>query len=60
MKKKGIKGYIGSNTLMEPSIALFLEKKIFFLNPIDDDHPHFEELVGINSVILNGDLDKVE
>jgi len=59
-EKKGIKGYIGSNTLMELSIALYLGKKIYFLHPIDDEHPHFEELIGVNSIVLNGDLDKIE
>lgn len=29
-EKKGIKGYIGSNTLMELSIALYLKKKDIF------------------------------
>ena len=58
-KKKGIKGYFGSNTLMELSVAFFLDKKIFFLYPIDEKHPHFEELTGIEKIILHGDLDKI-
>lgn len=58
-EKNGIKGYIGSNTLMELTIALYFGKKIYFLYPIDEKHPHFEELIGINLVVLNGDLDKL-
>jgi len=56
-EKKGIKGYFGSNTLMELSVAFFLQKKIFLLNPIDEDHPHYEELIAVDSVVLHGDLD---
>ena len=59
-EKKGIKGYLGSNTLMELSVAFFLDKKIFLLNNFDEKHPHFEELIGIKSIILNGDLDKIK
>jgi len=59
-EKKGIKGYFGSNTLMELSVAFFLGKKIFLLNPIDENHPHFEELSGMELVVLAGDLDNLE
>ena len=59
-EKKGIKGYFGSNTLMELSVAFFLGKKIFLLHPIGEEHPHFEELIGMKSVVLNGDLDRIK
>jgi len=59
-KKKGIQGYFGSNTLMELSVAFFLGKKIFLLNPFNEEHPHFEELIGMKLIVLNGDLDKLE
>ncbi len=59
-KRKGFEGYLGSNTLMELSVAFYLNKKIFLLNPIKEDHPHYEELIGMNSIILNGDLDRIE
>lgn len=59
-EKKGIKGYFGSNTLIELSVAFYLGKKIFLLNPFGEDHPHYDELMGINSIILNGDLDKIK
>ena len=58
-KKKGIDGYFGSNTLMELTIAFYLGKKIFFLNPIKEDHPHYEEVIGIDKVVLDGDLGKI-
>ena len=55
-EKKGIRGYFGSNTLMELSVAFYLEKKIYFLNPIGEDHPHYEEIIGLKPTVLNGDL----
>ncbi|MDD5341732.1 MAG: hypothetical protein PHI73_00105 [Patescibacteria group bacterium] len=58
-EKKGIKGYFGSNTLMELSVAIFLQKKIFLLNPIHEDHPHYEELIAVDSVVLHGNLDNI-
>jgi len=58
-KKKGIEGYFGSNTLMEISVAFYLNKKIYFLFPILEDHPHYEEIIGLGSIILNGDLNKI-
>lgn len=59
-EKKGIPGYFGSNTLMELSVAFYLGKKIFFLNPIKENHPHYEELIGMNAIVLNGKLDGVK
>lgn len=58
-EKNNIKGYLGSNTLMEISVAFFLGKEIYLLNPIDEEHPHFEELAGINSIVLHGKLNKI-
>jgi hypothetical protein len=58
-KKKDIEGYFGSNTLMELSIAFFLGKKIFLFYPISKGHPHYEELIAIDSTVLHGDLDNI-
>jgi predicted RNA-binding protein with PUA domain len=43
---------------MEMGLALFLNKKIFLLNPIPD-MPSKEEIIGVNPVILDGDLTKI-
>lgn len=59
-QKRGINGYFGSHTLMELSVAFYLGKKIFLMNPIDEDHPHYEELIAMDWIILNGDLDKIQ
>ena len=58
-EKRGIKGYFGSNTLIELAVAFYLDKRIFLLNPINENHPHFEELAGIESIVLNGDLNRL-
>jgi len=57
--KKGIKNYIGSNTLMEMGLALNLDKKIFLLNPIPEISAK-EEILGMHPIILNGDLTKIK
>jgi|SRR3990167_2822748 len=56
--KNGIPGYIGPNTLMEMGLALFLNKKIYLLNPIPNIESQ-EEILGINPIVLDGDLTKI-
>ena len=57
--KKDIKGYVGGNTLMEIGVAFFLKKKIYFMNPIPS-LSYTEEILGMNPVVLNGDLSKIQ
>jgi hypothetical protein len=59
-EKKEIAGYLGPNTLMELSVAFYLGKKIFFMNSLEENHPYYEELIAMNSIILDGDLSKVK
>lgn len=56
--KKGIANYIGSNTLIEMGLALWLEKGIYLLNPIPE-MPCREEILGMQPFILNQDLTKI-
>jgi nucleoside 2-deoxyribosyltransferase len=58
-EKHEVKGYIGPNTLMEMGLAFHLRKPIYVLNSIDKDMPVYEEVVGMNSVILDGDITKI-
>lgn len=60
LTREGIEGYFGSNTLMEIAVAFYLGKKIFWLNPFGEDHPHYEEIAGLDATILNGDLNKIK
>ena len=56
--KKNISGYIGGNTLMEMGVAFFLKKKIYLLNPIPE-LSYTEEILGMNPIIINGDISKI-
>jgi len=55
LEKRGVKNYIGGNTLMEMGLAMFLKKKIFLLNPVPTVS-YKEEVLAAGSVIINGDL----
>jgi len=57
--KKGIKNYIGGNTLMEIGFAHVLNQKIFLLNPIPEIPFYKSEIEAVKPVILNGDLTKI-
>jgi hypothetical protein len=59
LDKKGVKNYIGGNTLMEMGFAHVLDQKIFLLNPIPDIPYYKTEIEAMRPVILNGDLSKV-
>jgi hypothetical protein len=58
-EKNGLSGYIGGNVLMEMLVAFLNKKPIFVYNPISDDLNIKEEVYGLNSIFLNGDLSKI-
>jgi len=57
--KKGIKNYIGGNTLMEIGFAHVLNKKIYLVNDIPDISYYKAEIIGVNPIILKGDFKKI-
>jgi hypothetical protein len=57
--KKGIKNYIGGNTLMEMGFAHVNDKKIFLLNPIPEDVSYVDEIKAMVDFVLDGDLSKI-
>ena len=59
-EKNGKPGYIGGAVLCEMAIGLHFGKKIFILNPIQEDVNYKEEILGMKPVILNGDLSKIK
>lgn len=59
-EKNGITGYIGGAVLAEMAIALHFGKKIYILNPPDESVSYKEEILGMNPIILNGDLSKIK
>lgn len=58
--KPGQPNYIGPNTLMEWGLAYYLDKPIFILNSIVKNHNAHEEVYGMSTVVLDGDLAKIE
>jgi len=57
--KNSISGYIGANTLMEITIAYYLNKKVFILNEISSDNPVYDEILAIEAIVLSGDISKI-
>ena len=58
-EKKGISNYIGGATFLETYVAWKMGKKIFFYNPLPNCS-FTDELVGINPVIIKGDLSLIK
>lgn len=60
LDKKGIKNYIGGNTLMEIGFAHVHGKKIFLLNPINENLSYSDEIKATYDLVINGDLKKIK
>ncbi len=59
-KKKGIKGYIGANVLMEIGLAFYLKKKICIWNDVEETTSSREELLAFEVEFINQDLKKIK
>ncbi len=57
--RRGIKNYIGGNTLMEIGFAHVLGKKVFLMNPIPNIEYYKSEIEAVKPVIINGDFSKI-
>jgi methionyl-tRNA formyltransferase len=57
--KKGIKNYIGGNTLMEIAFAHVNNKKIFLLNSIPEEVSYADEIKAMFDLVLNDDLSQI-
>ncbi|HEX8015257.1 MAG TPA: hypothetical protein VF465_08480 [Flavobacterium sp.] len=55
-EKKGVSGYIGSNTLMEIGVAFSLGKKVYVLYDPGEQSCK-EEVLSLASNVLNGNLE---
>ena len=58
LEKNGQQNYIGGATFLEIYMAFESGKKIFLYNPIPDSFLA-DELLGMNPVIINGNLDMI-
>ena len=59
-EKRGIKGYIGGNTLIEIGVAFYLRKKIYILHDISSELSYKQEILGMKPVMLYGNLKLIE
>lgn len=59
-EKRGITGYIGGNTLIEIGVAFYTHKNIFILNQISSELSYKQEIYGMRSMIINGDLNLIK
>lgn len=57
-KKRGIRGYIGGNTLIEMAFAHVLRKKLYCLYPLPKKS-YVAEMLAMQPTILNGNVDKI-
>jgi hypothetical protein len=55
-RKHGVDDYIGGNVLMEMAIGFHLNKSIFLLNDIPEGSSFEEEIRGLGSVPLRGNV----
>ncbi len=59
-KKHSYNGYVGPNVILEMGLAFYLKKPIYVLNPVDAKMPAYEEVFGLQSVVINSDLGKIK
>lgn len=57
--RRGVRHYIGGNTLMEIGFAHVLGKKIFLLNPVPDIVFYRSEIEAVRPIVIEGDLGRV-
>lgn len=58
--KKGVRGYVGGNTLIEIGVGFYLKKPIYILNPVSSELSYKVEILGMKPILLNGDLKKIK
>ena len=59
-EKRGIKGYIGGNTLIEIGVAFYSKKPIYILNPVSSELSYKQEILGMKPLFLEGDLSLIK
>ena len=57
--KNGIKHYVGANTFLEAGYAYYMNKKIYFKNPLPLQGYLTDELEAMDIVVLDGDFSKI-
>ncbi len=57
-EKRGVRGYIGGNTLIEMAFTHVLGKKLYALNPLPE-LSYTSEILAMQPTVLNGNLSKI-
>ena len=57
--KRGMRGYVGGNTLIEIGVAFYLQKPIYLLNDVSSDLSYKVEILGMKPTVLHGDTRKI-
>jgi nucleoside 2-deoxyribosyltransferase len=52
--------YIGPNAMMEWGLAYYLKKPVFLMYGLDREHNAYEEMIGMTTAVLDGDLGKIK
>ena len=58
--KPGQSNYIGPNATMEWGLAYYLGKLVFILNGVGKNSNYYEEVYGMSTAVLDGDLSKIK
>ncbi len=58
-EKRGVKGYIGGNTLIEMAFAHVLNKKLFVVYRLPD-MAYSAEILAMQPIVINGDLSLIK
>jgi len=58
--KPGRSNYIGPNATMEWGLAYYLKKPVYILNGVPKNSNYYEEVYGMSTAVLDGDLSKIK
>ncbi len=58
--KPGKPNYIGPNATMEWGLAYYLKKPVYILNGVPKNSNYYEEVYGMSTAVLDGDLSKIK
>ena len=58
-EKRGVKGYIGGNTLIEMAFGYVLEKPLYVLHELPE-LSYTSEILAMQPILLDGDISKIQ
>lgn len=58
-EKRGVRGYVGGNTLMELGVAFYQRKPIYIMDDVSSELSYKQEIMGMKPIFLEGDVSKI-